>query len=160
MQIKPLWFWLVLWFLPIAANGQAAFTLTAASLQNGQAVELDKLGWKYSPNDDPQFADPQFDDRAWETLPGTTFTLDSLPKSGWRGIGWFRLRLQVDAASVQQSLALTMVQYGAAEIYLDGKLFERFGVVSALPTTEVEFNPQGRPIALPLHEPGEHLLAI
>ena len=91
MHHKPLWFWLVLWFLPIAANGQAAFPLTADRLQNGQSVELDKLNWKYLPGDlagdDPQFADPQFDDRAWETLHGTAITLDSIPKSGWRGSG-------------------------------------------------------------------------
>ncbi len=105
MHKQPHWFWLVLWFLPIAVQGQAAFTLTADSLQNGQAVELDKLQWKYQPGDEPRFADPQFDDRAWETLHGTAITLDSIPKSGWRGIGWFRLRLQVDPALANQPLA-------------------------------------------------------
>ncbi|MFN8003799.1 MAG: hypothetical protein U0X75_22610 [Acidobacteriota bacterium] len=49
---QPRWFWLVLWLWPLAAHAQDAFTLTAASLQTGQAVELDTLGWKYSPNDD------------------------------------------------------------------------------------------------------------
>lgn len=47
----------------VAAQPQTVVTLTADQLQNGQAVELDKLGWKYSPNDDPQF-----DDCAWATL--------------------------------------------------------------------------------------------
>jgi hypothetical protein len=66
MHHKPLWFWLVLWLCAVAAYAQEAVTLTAAQLANGQAVELDKLGWKYSPSDDPRFAAPQFDDRAWE----------------------------------------------------------------------------------------------
>ncbi len=158
--MKPLWFWLVLWFLPIAANGQAAFTLTADSLQNGKSVELDKLGWKYSPNDDPQFADPQFDDRAWETLHSTAITLDSIPKSGWHGIGWFRLRLQVDPALAHQPLALVMVHYGASEIYLDGKLVQSFGTVGATPETEVEYNPNTVPIGIVLDGRSEHVLAV
>jgi hypothetical protein len=68
MQHKPLWFWLVLWLCSAAAYGQEAVTLTAAQLTNGQAVELDKRGWKYSPHDEPRFAESQFDDRAWVTL--------------------------------------------------------------------------------------------
>src|SRR5438128_421304 len=98
MHVKPYWLLLILWSLPAAVQGQEVVTLTADSLQNGKSVELDKLNWKYQPGDDPQFADPPFDDRAWETLNGTALTLDSIPKSGWRGIGWFRLRLQIDSA--------------------------------------------------------------
>ncbi|MFN7930193.1 MAG: hypothetical protein U0Y68_20170 [Blastocatellia bacterium] len=32
------------------------------------------------------------------TLNGTAITLDRIPKSGWHGIGWFRLRLKADPA--------------------------------------------------------------
>ena len=56
MHRKPLWLLLILWFLPSAAQSQDVFMLTADSLQNGQSVELDKLGWKYSPGDDPPIA--------------------------------------------------------------------------------------------------------
>lgn len=62
------WLAAFFWLTVAAAQAQAVFTLTADQLQNGQAVELDKLGWKYSPDDDPRFAAPQFDDSAWETL--------------------------------------------------------------------------------------------
>ncbi len=160
MQIKPLWLLLILWFLPIAAQSQDVFTLTADRLQNGEAVELDKLGWKYAPSDEPRFADPQFDDRGWETLPGTGITLDSIPQSGWRGIGWFRLRLQVDPALIHQPLALVLVHYGASEIYLDGKLLERFGTVAATLETEVAYNPNTLPVNIVLDGRGEHVLAV
>src|SRR3989442_582717 len=118
--------WLAAFFslTVVAAQAQTVVKLTADQLQNGRAVELDKLQWKYAPGDDPQFAD-----HAWETLKGTAITLNSIPKSGWRGLGWFRLRLQVDPALANQPLALVMVHYGASEIYLDGKLVERFGTV-------------------------------
>jgi serine phosphatase RsbU (regulator of sigma subunit) len=160
MHHQPLWFWLVLWLCSVAAYGQEAVTLTAAQLAHGQAVELDKLGWKYSPNDEPSFADPQFDDRAWETLNGTAITLDSIPHSGWRGIGWFRLRLKVDPALTNQPLALVMVHYGASEVYLDGKLLERFGTVGATPETEVAYNPNTVPLGIVLDGRSEHVIAV
>jgi serine phosphatase RsbU (regulator of sigma subunit) len=147
---------------PLAQTNDV-FTLTAASLQNGQSVELSKLPWKYQPGDDPQFANPQFDDRAWETLKGTAITLNSIPKSGWHGIGWFRLRLKADPALTNQSLALVMVHYGASEIYLDGKLVERFGRVGTVGTTperEVAYNPNTLPINIVLDARGEHVLAV
>ncbi|MFN0109477.1 MAG: SpoIIE family protein phosphatase, partial [Blastocatellia bacterium] len=158
-------FWLVLWFLPLAAHAQDVFTLTADRLQNGQAVELDKLGWKYSPNDDPRFADPQFDDRAWETLNGTAITLDGIsksgwPKSGWRGIGWFRLRLQIDPALANQPLALAMAHFGASEIYLDGRLVQSFGTIGATPKTEVGYNPNTLPFGIVLDGFSEHVIAV
>jgi serine phosphatase RsbU (regulator of sigma subunit) len=144
----------------VAAQAQTVVTLTADQLQNGKTVELDKLGWKYSPSDDPRFAESQFDDRAWETLNGTAITLDSIPKSGWRGIGWFRLRLRVDPALANQPLALVMVHYGASEIYLDDKLVERFGTVGTTPDTEVAYNPNTLPINIVLDTRDEHVLAV
>ncbi len=156
----PCWLAALLWLAVVTAQAQSVVTLTADQLQNGKAVELDKLGWKYSPNDDPRFTDPQFDDRAWETLHGTAITLDSIPKSGWRGIGWFRLRLQVDPALANQPLALVLVHYGASEIYLDGKLVQSFGTVGATPETEVEYNPNTVPLGIVLDGRGEHVIAV
>src|SRR5262245_4336491 len=136
------------------------FILTAARLQNGQAVELDKLPWKYRPDDDAGWAEPQFDDRDWETLNGTAITLDRIPQSGWRGLGWFRLRLKADPSLAQQVLALVMVHYGASEVYLDGKLVQRFGTVGQTPDTEVAYNPNTLPINIVLAARGEHVLAV
>jgi len=148
MHKQPRWFWLVLWLWPLTAHAQDAFTLTAASLQNGQAVELDKLGWKYSPNDDPRFAEPQFDDRAWETLNNTLIKFSSVPQSGWRGIGWFRLHLRVAPELVSVPLNLEMFHLGASEIYLNGKQIGRFGVVSTRHTTEIPYEPNALPLGI------------
>lgn len=160
MHNKPLWFCLFLLWLPTVSYSQATLSLTTDRLANAQVVELDKQVWKYQPSDDQRFAEPQFDDRAWESLPGTALTLNSLPQSGWRGIGWFRLRLQVDPALANQSLALVMVHYGASEIYLDGKLIERFGLVGATPETEIAYNPNTLPINIVLDARDEHVLAV
>lgn len=152
-----------LWVLlttSLSAQTNGTFTLTADSLRSGKSVELSTLNWKYQAGDDPRFGDPQFDDQFWETLNGTAITLAHIPQSGWRGIGWFRLRLQVDAELASQPLALVMVHYGASEVYLDGKLVQRFGTVGATPDTEVTFNPNTLPINIVLDARGEHVLAV
>src|SRR6478609_3584571 len=87
--------WLLLLTASLSAQSDGRFTLTTDSLQNGKSVELSRLNWKYQPGDDPRFADPQFDDHLWESLKGTAITVANTPQSGWRGIGWFRLQLQV-----------------------------------------------------------------
>ncbi len=148
----------LLMLLPFVTQAQTI--LNADQLKNGQAVELDKLGWKYSPGDDPRFADPQFDDGAWETLNSTAITLDSIPKSGWNGIGWFRLRLQVDPVLANQSLNLEMFQLGASEVYLDGHIVERYGKVGQSPNQEAQYNPNARPLSVTFNEQREHVLAI
>ena len=45
--------WLLLLTTSLSAQSDGTFTLTAASLQNGDSVELSKLNWKYQPGDDP-----------------------------------------------------------------------------------------------------------
>ena len=152
--------WLLLLIPSLSAQSDAPFTLTADSLQNGKSVELSKLNWKYQPGDDPRFADPQFDDHSWETLKGTAITLAHIPQGGWRGIGWFRLRFQVDPTLAIQPLALVMAHYGASEVYLDGKLAQRFGMVGTTPDTEVAYNPNTLPINIVLDARGEHVLAV
>ena len=148
-------------FLFAIVAAQAQTILTADQLRNGQAVELDKLGWKYSPNDDPRFADPQFDDGVWETLNDTAITLDNIPKSGWNGIGWFRLRLKIDDALVNQQLALIMDHWGASEVYVDGKLINRFGKVGTTAETEEAFRPNKIPVLFDFHgNHSEHLIAV
>jgi serine phosphatase RsbU (regulator of sigma subunit) len=152
--------WLLLVTTSLSAQSEVTFTLTADSLQNGKSVELNKLDWKYQPGDDPRFADPQFNDHSWETLQGTAITLAHIPQGGWRGIGWFRLRLRVDPGLANRPLALVMAHYGASEVYLDGKLAQRFGAVGATPDTEVAYNPNTLPINIALDASGEHVLAV
>lgn len=170
MQILGRWTLLLsFWTLALTsvdrAQGAEPFAIVASSLRDGQSVELSKLEWKYQPGDspfgdDPAWADPLFDDRAWETLNGTAITLGNMPRSGWRGIGWFRLRLRVDPALSNQPLALVMVHFGASEIYLDGRLVQRFGVVGATPSTEAAYNPNILPVGVVLDGQNEHVIAI
>ncbi|MBS1810831.1 MAG: SpoIIE family protein phosphatase [Acidobacteria bacterium] len=145
-------------FLLTVVTVQAQTVLTADQLQNGQAVELDKLGWKYAPDDDPRFADPQFDDRAWATLASSAKPQES--PSGWHGIGWFRLHLRVAPELANQALNLEMAHLGASEIYVNGKLIRRFGVVGKMLAEETGFNPNALPLAVVLQADSEQVIAV
>ena len=146
----------------LAMAGQAqsneVFTLTADSLQNGQAVELDKLGWKYQPGDDPRFADPQFDDRAWATLAHSAKPQDS--PGGWHGSGWFRLHLRVAPELANGALNLEMAHLGASEVYLNGKLIRRFGIVGKTLAEETAYNPNALPLGVVLQSGTEQVIAV
>ena len=149
---------LMLLTIIIAAQAQAqpVTTLSSDQLQNGKSVELDKLGWKYAPGDEPQFADPQFDDRAWATLTDSAKPEDS----AWSGIGWFRLHLRVAPELANVPLNLEMAHLGASEVYLNGKLIKRFGVVGKTLAEETAYNPNGMPLIVVLQAGTEHLFAV
>ena len=156
-MLRRLWL-LASFFLFAIVTAQAQTILTADQLQNGQAVELDKLGWKYSPHDDPQFADPQFDDNAWATLASSAKPQDS--PSGWRGFGWFRLHLRVAPELTNVALNLEMAHLGASEIYVNGRLIKRFGVVGKTLAEETGFNPNALPLAVVLQAGAEQVIAV
>jgi hypothetical protein len=86
--------------------------------------------WKYHPGDNEEWASPEFDDSEWETM-NSNFSPNNLPKSGWNGIGWFRLHMVVDSLLWNRPLALNLPQWGASEIYLDGRLVAQFGKVGS-----------------------------
>ena len=97
--------------------------LSADSLKNDDKM-IELFGdWKYQPGDDPAWADSDSDDSSWEGA-DTFLERNKLPKVGWKGIGWFRLHLDVDPTLWNKPLALEMHQAGASEIYLDGVLYQ------------------------------------
>jgi hypothetical protein len=116
-------------------------------------------GWKWYLGDDPAWADPGFDDSGWERMDpiGDIFALPQLPKSGQ--IGWFRIRLAVDT-SINDQLVLMLEQSGASEIYLNGKMIRRFGVISNKPGQVRAFSPRGLPISFPVREGAVQLLSV
>jgi len=158
-------FTLFIFFLvsPVAlfAQGNAAFTLTADSLKDGKPVELDKLHWKYHAGDDARWADAGLDDSSWEIINSTRLPIERLPKSGWQGIGWFRLRVRLDATAADVPLAFEMNHWGASEIFVDGRLVKRFGVVGAgSAETEQAYNPNKTQSRIALGATGEHVIAV
>ena len=113
---------------------------------------------RYHAGDDPAWADPAFDDQRWEIV-DPWLPPDSRPPQGWPGIGWFRLRLRVDASLRDHALGFVIKHYGAVEAYLDGRLVYQSGTVGA---TRAEEDPHRdmNPFVLPLEAGHEHVLAL
>ncbi len=128
-------------FVPV--TGIRALTLEAI---RSDRTALYAAPWKYHPGDNPEWANPAFDDTTWEAANTMLFKTE-LPKSGWEGIGWFRLHLSVpDEELWHLPLALHVTyQAGASEIYLDGELIYEFGTVGTRTEKEKPYwarNPQ------------------
>ena len=126
---------------PVPVTGIRVLTLD--DIDDGGAL---LTTWKYHPGDNPEWADPTFDDTGWEST-STELSLNEIPSSGWEGIGWFRLHLSVpDERLWHTPLALHIAYHaGASEIYLDGELIYTFGKVGNRKEEEESYwerNPQ------------------
>ena len=136
----------------------APLRLSAARLRAAPPLRLSDPPWRYHPGHSPAWAGRAFNDRAWPRA-RTPFSTGS-PPPGWHGTGWFRLHFTLDSVREDQPLALRIVQEGASEVYLDGRLLARFGRVGTSGPTTVGYRPYFRLVPLPVGVPGPHVLAI
>jgi hypothetical protein len=86
-------------------------------------------GWRFHPGDDLNWADPNFDDSDWIFYKPTGLT-EPIPDSLWNGYGWFRFRFASDSLVYEKATHLYFFTNGAAEVYLDGKLVQKFSKFS------------------------------
>lgn len=91
--------------------------------------------WKWHAGDNPLWAKREFNDSLWEKLP-VAESIEEFPKLRNAEIAWFRRPIQVKQVLVNQPLSVSVKQMGASEIYLDGKLLHKLGVVSKNPAKE------------------------
>ncbi len=117
---------------PVRAQVDEKTILSVDSPKNEDGFFILTHNWKYQPGDNIAWAEPAFDDSDWKEGVTTELSPMQLPESGWNGIGWFRLHLEVAPALRNIPLALLQWQYGAAEIYLDGKRIHALGRVAAV----------------------------
>jgi signal transduction histidine kinase len=116
-------------------------TVLHDSLMKGKYnfINLSALkGWKFSPDDDPAFAQPGFDDSYWYSIEKLSVYEDALPDSLWEGFGWLRLRLQADSLLTgTKKLIYRQWSPGAAEMYINGELVLKRGNPTPDPTEQV-----------------------
>jgi len=94
-----------------------------------EGVILDKE-WKFKAGDNVEWARQDLNDDTWvSTNPAEE--LHHLPEVKKAGIGWFRLKMQVDSQLLGKTFAFVVSIHGATEIYLNGQLVYQFGKVSA-----------------------------
>ncbi len=119
--------------------------------------------WKYKEGDPNEAAinwsKVDFNDKDWENVK-PNLHIDSLPKSGWNGIGWFRLHLVIDSGLLNKPLALNVFHHGASDVYVDGQLFARFGIAGTSPHDEAGFNAITHIPRLVVFNQPQHVIAI
>jgi signal transduction histidine kinase/DNA-binding response OmpR family regulator len=152
--------WFVLLVCCFIQKAQAQTLHLYADSLNGKHTEysLTKAKWLFHSGDDHHLAMPALSDRGWRKV-STQFG-EGQNLSGWQGIGWFRLWVQVDTALTQKPLGLRINHDGASEIYIDGKYQGGFGKVGDRPsTTQIERAPF-EVISFEIRDTKPHLIAV
>ena len=146
---------------PASTPEASLLVLNTDSFKEDKPVELGKLEWKYRAGDDPNWANPQTDDTTWASVaPSSQPLIVMATNEDWKGIGWFRLPINIDESLVNHLLSLAIKQGGASEIYIDGNLVQSYGRVAASASEEETYNPEFIPFDFTFPQAGKHIIAI
>jgi two-component system, NtrC family, sensor kinase len=106
-------------------------------------------GWKFFEGDHLDFAKPDFDDRSWLDFDPSSDHLKTV-SAAKPGIYWIRLRFSVDSTLLPQQFSALIEQFTASELYVNGKLVQRFGTVHSDPKKVVAYDPLNFPVSIPI----------
>lgn len=135
------------------------FTIHHDSLINNKAeTSLIKTLWLYHSGDDLRLANPQFQD--YHLKPVFTNFGETNPLAGWKGIGWFRLRIKADSSLAGKILALRINHDGVSEVYIDGKFKGGFGEIGSSKIKMKAVRAPFELIPFQLNDTLPHLIAI
>ena len=115
--------------------------------------------WDYHPGDDSAWASTKFSSAGWKTVDCRLF-LDSAETQNWNGIGWFRKTMVIDSALINKSIALILNHFGASELYINGKLINKFGTVSPRDKDEEGYYSNSEPIVINFDTSRTYLLSV
>ena len=117
---------------------------------------LDSL-WQYQAGD--SLALPKTGLATWRVV-NAEFLRDLAGKPlAWPGTGWFRKQWQVPPRFRGKAIALRMGHFGASEIYLDGRLIQRYGNIGKTLTEEKTVHPR-QPFIVQLNGQETHWLVV
>src|SRR6266536_3010310 len=120
-------------------------------------ILLDK-GWRFYSGDNPEWEKNNFNDSSWTDI-NINQPISKLAPINKNNINWFRLRFTIDTTLRDTLLVLLITQYGASEVYVDGRLFQRFGKISSS-KEHISFNPHNEPLSFQLNPQPVHVMAI
>ena len=121
-------------------------------------VKLSHNYWKYNQQDSLVFSQSNYSDIHWSKVKPTLY-FDEEGKLNFNGLAWFRFNFEVDTELVNLPLAIELKHKGASEIYLDGKLIEKYGEINKA-SNSVYYDPLAIPLVFVLSAAGKHVLAI
>jgi len=133
-----------------AAGAQAAAVLTIRDLGSGM-IEVDG-NWQFHTGDDLGWADPAFDDSAWEHIKADD-TWGAQTHPAYAGFAWYRRHLEITRSAVSnQQLAILMPPVDDAyELYWNG---QKIGKQGQLPPDAVWYYGHRQSFALALSPSG------
>jgi len=120
-------------------------------------ILLDKA-WKFQSGDNPEYANPDYDDSKWQSI-NPTLDIHELSQIQ-QGMVWFRLHLYLDSNLLKKQLSLSIEQSGASEIYLNGKLIYVLGILDTAMSKVKAYDPIGSPVIFPVEKQSHQTLAI
>jgi serine phosphatase RsbU (regulator of sigma subunit) len=109
---------------------------TKSFLPQRNFLVLDDL-WKYHTGNNQDWKNINFNDSQWaQTDSYLKWTKITDPK--WENTGWFRFHFYADSSIWNTTLAFSIAQFGASEIYYNGRLIFKCGVLG---TSAESFRP-------------------
>ncbi len=117
--------------------------------------------WRFYEGDNPDMSEAGFDDSNWEIVNSDLrFRLNPRRSTDtFSAIGWFRFHFIADTSITGIPLALSVSQFGASEIYIDGKRKISYGKINGKDST-IGYDPQNLPFIILLPNAGKHVIAI
>jgi len=136
-------FLLLAWFAtPFPLPGQTAPLASAVRVTLGHSVVALTGPWKFHIGDNPRWANPNFDDSAWETVdlnskkgsidpslgvegyvPGWT----AKGHPGYAGFAWYRMRIHITGADGRLALLSPTDFDDSYQLFINGRLIASYG---------------------------------
>lgn len=141
------------------AQSQKVFVITDNTLA-GRWTTLAQ-DWRYQKGDNREWANPAFDDSSWKAFSASNLNMPDGKHAiaNYGEIVWFRKHIKADS-SLSKTIVLYLNQFGASEIYLDGKLIHQLGRVSA-DINKITYNSElDQILELPLEKGKVQVLAV
>ncbi len=140
-------------------SAQSNYGNLVTSKNYKKEIDLDTI-YRYKIGDDPKWADENFDDSTWRLIIADSTKKDTLLEKH-EGIVWFRGKFKVDSLLIQNPFTIEIIPHGACEVYFDGKLMKKIGVVAQKKADyRSGYSLRTTMVPLSLNNKAEHVIAI
>jgi class 3 adenylate cyclase len=120
---------LILIVLSWQGNAQRGDSVLHITTENISRIDPDTGSWRFKAGDNLQWAAKNIDGAGWVKASPVMHSVKDFKKIGFKGMGWFRLYIDIDSSLVAKPLVLDLISNGAAEIYIDGKVISKIGTL-------------------------------
>ncbi|GAB4035812.1 ATP-binding protein [Spirosoma gilvum] len=145
----------LLWVIYACLAANIAFGQGIVRITRGED-DLKRSKWRFKAGDERQWADSAYNDRHWKVI--TDIDATKLNEDLWPGNkAWFRQVISVRHKAVGRRFQIVIQQFGASEVYLDGRL------LASLKPPQFDSGGSQRLvqfIPLQLRDTNQHVLAV